>query len=52
MLIIIVRTLMTLFVLAVLALFIVEYAVGCGETYVTAEGLRVAQDCVIIPMQH
>lgn len=49
---IIIRSLMTLFVLAVLALFVVEYAVGCGESYVTATGLRVVQDCVIIPMQH
>lgn len=48
----IIRALMALFVLAVLALFIVEYAAGCGETYVTADGLRVVQDCVIIPMQH
>jgi hypothetical protein len=34
---------------ALVALLILEYLVGCGETYVDAKGVRHQHECVFLP---
>jgi hypothetical protein len=40
--------LVTLLIGAALGVFILEYAAGCGETYIDANGNRHAHECVFI----
>lgn len=32
-----------------LAVLLIEWMVGCGETYIAADGKRYANECVFIP---
>lgn len=43
-----VQVLAVLLISAALAVVIIEYAAGCGETYVDANGVRHAHECVFI----
>ena len=36
---------------ALMSLLIIEWLVGCGETYVDAKGERHAYECVLIPQE-
>ena len=33
------------------ALLIIEWAVGCGETYIDSKGVTHANDCVFLPIK-
>ena len=35
--------------IGIMALIAVEWAVGCGESYVDANGVRHINECVVIP---
>ena len=42
-------TVMWAVVAVTLGIFIAEWMVGCGETYVDARGVRHVNECVFIP---
>lgn len=37
---------------AMFAVFFLEFAAGCGETYVDANGVRHAHECVFLNRSH
>jgi hypothetical protein len=37
--------------IVLVAMLLIEYLVGCGETYVDAKGVRHQHECVFIPQK-